>query len=319
MTTADRPLASVVVPTHDAAPVVAGALDSLRRQTMAPALEVIVIDDGSTDGTWRVVSEWIAAHPDLDVRLLRRERRGGPNAARNDGIRAARSPLVLMCDGDDIAHEQWAERLVDALDQHPRVNVMVGGHCVELSDDGRLTDRVLYGTMRWGSIDYALGGNCGLRRDLALAVGGFDEQTTAGGTEVDFAVRVHHQFGLNIVDVPDALIGYRLPSRTWGRFRRSLRKARGVAYLRLRHGGSAGCPSSRDLMATPWRVLGRTMHAVVRRRPTEVDLATAIARALGSLWWNAVFLVQRPQPLLGLTSITPHNELASKRRSEASP
>jgi glycosyltransferase involved in cell wall biosynthesis len=85
---------SVVVPTFDRWRLLPRALDSVRAQTSAPA-EVIVIDDGSTDGTAERLRE---CYP--EVRLLPQDNRG-VSAARNAGIRAAGAPWIAFLDSDD--------------------------------------------------------------------------------------------------------------------------------------------------------------------------------------------------------------------------
>ncbi len=93
-----QPLVSVVVPTHDVAPWVAECLGSILDQSW-DRLEVIVVDDHSTDGTAEIVEE-IAAQ-DARVLLVRAEDTGGANA-RNVGVGIAGGELLVFADGDDL-------------------------------------------------------------------------------------------------------------------------------------------------------------------------------------------------------------------------
>lgn len=94
---ADRPLVSVVVTFYNQAEFVASALDSVLAQTYHP-VEVIVVDDGSTDDTRRAC----AAYGDR-ITVIQQDN-SGPSGARNSGLRRARGSLVTFLDGDDI----WA-------------------------------------------------------------------------------------------------------------------------------------------------------------------------------------------------------------------
>lgn len=106
---------SVIIPAHDRRTVIGRAIESAARQSLK-ALEILVVDDGSTDGTPEVV-EAIAVRLPV-VRLIRLESRGGAAAARNAGIAAARGRLLAFLDSDD----EWLEphlerksrRLLDA-------------------------------------------------------------------------------------------------------------------------------------------------------------------------------------------------------------
>jgi GT2 family glycosyltransferase len=96
---ADGELAvSVVIPVHNGAAFIANAVASVLSQTMA-GLEVLVVDDHSTDETAQVVAAF--ASRDDRVRLLRTERNGGPSVARNHGIRHARGRWIALLDADD--------------------------------------------------------------------------------------------------------------------------------------------------------------------------------------------------------------------------
>ena len=102
-------LVSVVAATHDRERRLAMLLDSLRAQTLPPeSFEVIVVDDGSSDGT-RELLEREVERGDLSLRVIHRERSGGPGPARNDGWRAARAPLVAFTDDDCVADPRWLE------------------------------------------------------------------------------------------------------------------------------------------------------------------------------------------------------------------
>lgn len=89
---------AVIIPARDAAGVIGRALESLARQTR-PADEIVVVDDGSGDGTAHVVRRWVDDGA-LPLRLLRQESRGA-SSARNAGLEACRSDLVLSLDADD--------------------------------------------------------------------------------------------------------------------------------------------------------------------------------------------------------------------------
>lgn len=109
---------SVVVPTFNRRHIVGNAIDSALAQTLPP-LEVIVVDDGSSDGT----PEWLAErYGEQPVRLLRNAGAKGPAGARNTGLQAARGDFIALLDSDDaflpdhLAEAQRAFERQDELD-----------------------------------------------------------------------------------------------------------------------------------------------------------------------------------------------------------
>jgi len=103
---------SVIVPLYNKASSVKRALDSIAAQTFED-FEVIVVDDGSTDGSGRCVT----AHPDKRIRAVRQSN-AGPGAARNRGIAEARGDLLAFLDADDEWMPEYLERSVRLLDQY---------------------------------------------------------------------------------------------------------------------------------------------------------------------------------------------------------
>lgn len=104
----EEPLVSVIVTAYNVAPYIAGALDSVRNQTWQN-LEIVAVDDGSTDGTGRILDE--AARLDARIRVVHTAN-GGVSAARNAGLACARGEYVGFVDGDDYAHPEMYEALV---------------------------------------------------------------------------------------------------------------------------------------------------------------------------------------------------------------
>jgi succinoglycan biosynthesis protein ExoO/succinoglycan biosynthesis protein ExoU len=101
--------ASVVIPAFNAARFIESTLASVLGQTER-RIEVLVVDDGSTDGTPALVES--VAHRDARVRLLRTPRNGGPAAARNLGFATARGAWIAILDADDTFEPERLERLI---------------------------------------------------------------------------------------------------------------------------------------------------------------------------------------------------------------
>ena len=93
----ERPLVSVIVPVYNVERYLDCCLDSIRTQTYG-RLEIIVVEDGSTDGSMARLEPHLA---DPRLRLIRHERNSGLSAARNTGIEAANGDFVLFVDSDD--------------------------------------------------------------------------------------------------------------------------------------------------------------------------------------------------------------------------
>jgi glycosyltransferase involved in cell wall biosynthesis len=108
--TVGMPLISVVVPTRDRPDQLERCLASLERQTVSELIEVIVVDDGSSNRA--AVEEAVAGRP--RARLVR-QAGAGPAAARNSGVRAARGTYICLTDDDCEPRAEWAERLAASL------------------------------------------------------------------------------------------------------------------------------------------------------------------------------------------------------------
>jgi len=122
-------LVTAAIPTYNRAPFLAGALQSVFAQTFRD-VEVLVVDDGSTDETPAV----LASYGDR-IRVVRQENLGR-SEARNRAVREARSPYLSFLDSDDEWLPEKLERQVAVLEEDPKI-AMVHGHVDVIDAEGR--------------------------------------------------------------------------------------------------------------------------------------------------------------------------------------
>lgn len=116
------PTISVVCPTYNSSRFVLRTLESVVVQTRHP-LEIVVSDDGSTDGTPGIVGDFLARHSHLMARIIRHAHRG-PGAARNSGIQQAQGEWIAFIDSDDLWDFRKLEVVAAAIRAHPEANLV---------------------------------------------------------------------------------------------------------------------------------------------------------------------------------------------------
>jgi glycosyltransferase involved in cell wall biosynthesis len=171
-----EPLVTVVIPTFNRAHCIARAIGSVERQTYR-SLEIIVVDDGSSDGTAEVVQNLRCVRP---LTFLRLNPNQGAAAARNRGIAAARGDYVAFLDSDDEWHPRKLERQLEALSERGPEFGACYTAIVSYDDAGRL--RGLSRAVEEGDIErplltHNLVGSTSaviVRRALLDAIGGFN-------------------------------------------------------------------------------------------------------------------------------------------------
>lgn len=203
------PRVTVLMPVRDGGRFLEPAVESILAQTLED-LELLVVDDGSTDGTPEVLSR---VH-DPRLRVLRRPAEGMA-AALNVGLRSTQSPYVARMDADDLCEPTRLERQVAFLDRHPEV-VVVGSRYRSMDVDGRpgrvtalmVHDVDLRRDLHLGYSPFAHGAVT-MRRDRVLAVGGYDG-TWWPAEDHDLWRRLDGRFA----NLPDVLYHYREHSST---------------------------------------------------------------------------------------------------------
>ena len=134
---------SVALCTYNGAKYLAEQLDSIAAQTLAPT-EMIVCDDGSTDGTLGMV-EHFASRASFPVRLRSNAENLGSTENFSRAIRACRGDVVALADQDDVWLPQKLERIARAFETHPRAGVAFSDATVvdeDLNPLGRLWETV---------------------------------------------------------------------------------------------------------------------------------------------------------------------------------
>ncbi len=179
---------SIVMPLFDTGSCVAEAIDSLLRGADR-LLEVIVIDDGSTDNGPEIARSFGAP-----VRVITQEQRG-PAAARNVGARLARGDLLGFLDADDV----WCAGIPDPrlaiLDSDPHVSVVLGRTQFYIPrDDGERTPYLqpFHGAEAGAMI---------MRRQVMVDSGGYDE-SFVHAEDMDFVLRLR-DMGVSLIEIPD--------------------------------------------------------------------------------------------------------------------
>src|SRR5882724_2515884 len=112
-------LVSVVIPAHNSGSYIAPALDSILAQKYRP-IEIIVVDDGSSDSTVQLVRGYAA-----EVRVIEQEQRGHP-AARNAGIRAASGEFLGFLDHDDLWSADKLELQLSSFERNLELDLVFG-------------------------------------------------------------------------------------------------------------------------------------------------------------------------------------------------
>jgi glycosyltransferase involved in cell wall biosynthesis len=132
-----NPAISVILPVHNHADVLPRAIASVVEQSLAD-FELIVVDDGSTDASLDVAR----SSDDPRIRIIELHQNRGGNVARNEGIRAARAPLIAFLDSDDAYLQQKLERIVSIFDERPGLDLLVDSF-VKIQPAGSARPRVV--------------------------------------------------------------------------------------------------------------------------------------------------------------------------------
>jgi glycosyltransferase involved in cell wall biosynthesis len=225
-----------VIPARNAAATIGAQLDALAAQDLTRVVDVLVVDNGSTDDTAQVARAYSARLPGL--RVVSATSRNGVAHARNVGARDGAGDVILFCDADDVVRPGWVSAMAAALDGSDLVGGRVDVTRVNSPEVVAWTvpppSDALPVCMRY--LPYAIGANMGVRRRLWVRLSGFDETYVGGHEEVDFAWRAQ-EHGFAIGFVGDAVVDYRLRDnvRTTLRQRRAYGRSYAQLYSKFRH------------------------------------------------------------------------------------
>jgi glycosyltransferase involved in cell wall biosynthesis len=247
------PIMTVVVCTYNRTKLLRTSLNALSIQSIRDRVQVIVVDDGSTEDTAGVVADYAVEFVALGTNR-------GLSAARNAGVARARGLLVAFTDDDVIVPPDWCEALMDAWDKAPRGTRAIGG-AVTVASATSITQRYLcrHNPLVPTEFDVAnattfadrlsaylngesderppirpvyslVGANMSFNHEALQAVGGFDPTIRFGGDEEKVCVNLRERFGDEAVIYCTSIVVAHL-------FERSLRDALRRSYL---YGASNG-------------------------------------------------------------------------------
>jgi cellulose synthase/poly-beta-1,6-N-acetylglucosamine synthase-like glycosyltransferase/spore germination protein YaaH/peptidoglycan/xylan/chitin deacetylase (PgdA/CDA1 family) len=239
-----RPMVSVLIPAYNEEPVITRTIGAVLASEY-PRLEAIVVDDGSTDETFRLIQERFGEEP--RVRLIHQANQGKA-AALNRALAEATGPIIVTIDADTWIEPATVAKLVRHF-ADPRVAAVAGN--VKVGN----RDRWL---TRWQALEYITSQNLekrafdllncitvvpgavgALRRDLVREAGGFPADTVAEDTDLTLAIRRH---GWRIVYDEEAIGHTEVPATTEALVHQRFRWTFGTLQALWKHRDTLGRP-----------------------------------------------------------------------------
>ena len=269
---------SVVIPCLNAAGMIGRTLAALMTQSMAPSLEVIVVDNGSTDESVLIAAE-------MGARVLV-SKTPGSAAARNLGVAHCLGDFVLSLDADCIpCDNQWAERHIAALAASGPEVLGTAGRTMPIANTDRWSQRSDVTPHPGWSVNgdplYAVAGNACYRRATLVFLGGFPPMA-ADDAALGMIAR---QSGFRFVWVPEACVLHHNPCGWVGYMRQMTKVGYYAAEL------SAPPRRRRSFYAAQGRRLASVLRPLARGdfRESFAILLKIVAQAHGArlAWGNA--------------------------------
>jgi glycosyltransferase involved in cell wall biosynthesis len=239
------PSITVVIACRNAEQTLATQLEALAGQDCHVPWDVVLVDNGSTDRSVEIACRYADR---LALCIVDARHCHGPGQARNVGVKAARGSLVAFCDADDEVAPGWLQAMVHALDDHPLVAGRFEGE--RLNDPETLRARPvpqqsgLQTAVHGAALPHAGAGNLGIRRDVFLALGGFDPQLR-WLEDTDLCWRAQ-MAGIPLWFEPDALLHMRLRDSLRGNARQGWEYGRAYAVLEQRYPTAHGTGAQGD-------------------------------------------------------------------------
>ena len=278
-TETEAPAVSVVIACLNGAATLGETLDGLLTQRWDRPWEVILADNGSTDGSVALFREAAAAHPATPMRVLDASARRGKSFALNIAIAAARAPAVAICDADDVPGQGWLAAMGDALARYPIVACRFDFDRLNSgwirSYRGRLQEQELERLPFLPRFVHAGGGSMGLQRGVVDRIGGFDPDYPFL-EDTEFCIRAQVA-GYTIHFVPAAVMHVRSRGDLKPIFRQSLNWGHYEMKLvdRYRDQGV--------VFTGGWRYFARSWRRVLRNHLRK-GLRPAPATMLNAAW-----------------------------------
>jgi glycosyltransferase involved in cell wall biosynthesis len=200
------PKITVVMPVHNAGRFLDAAIRSIVEQTFVE-LELVIVDDGSTDGSLEISRDW--ATNDDRIRVFANEERMGHSATSNFAVSLARAELVARMDADDISHSERLARQWQVISRSADV-VLVGTLADGIDAEGRpVRSRDRYRIMRRSYFAPFPHGSILFRKDAFNAVSGYAGSAMRVGDQDLYHRLARHG---RIMTLPDVLYHYRYHS-----------------------------------------------------------------------------------------------------------
>ena len=285
------PLVSVLIPAHNHERFVLRCLDSVLEDPY-PAKEVVIIDDGSIDGTPGKIAQWIARHESTLPIIYRRRENRGVAATLNELASLARGDFLKLGASDDFLLPGGLEAQVRYLQAHPRKWAVVGDSVVVDCYGNRVHESGMRGLHHADKRQYAtddgirravirhwaIGGPVALlRRSVPGAISGWTEELRID--DWDFFLRLVARDALGFIDLP--VCGYRLHDANLSKTRHVATRVANLAESRrvaLRRVELFDGPD-RQLLKAQAHYIGAKI-AFLQRRPLRVALRMAACLAL---------------------------------------
>lgn len=290
---------TALIPAYNAEATLPRTLDSVRAQTY-PSLEIIVVDDGSKDSTAEIVRE--ACRQDQRIILIQ-QKNAGVATARNTGIAAATGDWIAPVDADDLWHPRKIELQMKAAQDFGPNAGMVYAWSRRIDEQDRIIGDMGAPQITGHTVHQLLASNFMrnasssiFRRDLALAVGGFDPGLQRAGAQGAEDLKIYLAIAkiTQVALAPYYLTGYRLletsMSRNAERMRRSVEMvlqehdAPGKVYpdalFSIAQMNYDLYAAGLALASREWPVFYKYVWRALRRRP----IGAGIHLSLNALW-----------------------------------
>lgn len=203
---------SIIIPTFNGAARIGKCIEALLPQTAAINAEILVVDDGSTDGTGNVISRYSG------VRLISHAN-AGPAAARNRGALEAKGTIILFTDDDCVPTSDWLAEMIKPFEDPDVVGVKGAYRTRQKSLVARFVqadyeDRYrLMATLP--EIDFVDTYSAGFRRDRFLEMNGYDTSfPVACAEDIELSYRMSER-GWKMKFVPTAIVYHTHPDKFW--------------------------------------------------------------------------------------------------------